>query len=161
MDITINELGQLTPDSYILLDVRGDVEVGHGIIPGAIHMSKEEILEKYWKNEPKVDANNLEIGDKWTLTGNVKKVDSKNLEIEVEFYSLDLTKTIRMQGNMPGWLLEEGTEFSCTISNEDMDNIKEREIQLYDITPINYSYMSLEELYVEHDKIMEKEAKYE
>ena len=47
MDITINELGQLTPDSYILLDMRGDVEVGHGIIPGAIHMSKEEILEKY------------------------------------------------------------------------------------------------------------------
>ena len=41
MDITINELGQLTPDSYILLDMRGDVEVGHGIIPGAIHMSKE------------------------------------------------------------------------------------------------------------------------
>ena len=36
MDITINELGQLTPDSYILLDMRGDVEVGHGIIPGAI-----------------------------------------------------------------------------------------------------------------------------
>lgn len=33
MDITINELGQLTPDSYILLDMRGDVEVGHGIIP--------------------------------------------------------------------------------------------------------------------------------
>ena len=48
MDITINELGQLTPDSYILLDMRGDVEVGHGIIPGAIHMSKEEILEKYF-----------------------------------------------------------------------------------------------------------------
>ena len=24
MDITINELGQLTPDSYILLDMRGD-----------------------------------------------------------------------------------------------------------------------------------------
>ena len=47
MEITINELGQLTPDSYILLDMRGDVEVGHGIIPGAIHMSKEEILEKY------------------------------------------------------------------------------------------------------------------
>ena len=139
------------------------IEKLNEIINNAFKLKDEEkeILEKYWKNEPKVDANNLEIGDKWTLTGNVKKVDSKNLEIEVEFYSLDLTKTIRMQGNMPGWLLEEGTEFSCTISNEDMDNIKEREIQLYDITPINYSYMSLEELYVEHDKIMEKEAKYE
>ena len=47
MDITINELEQLTPDSYILLDMRSDVEVGHGIIPGAIHMSQEDILEKY------------------------------------------------------------------------------------------------------------------
>ncbi len=47
MDITINELEQLSPDSYTLLDMRGDVEVGHGIIPGAVHMSQEEILEKY------------------------------------------------------------------------------------------------------------------
>ena len=42
MDITINELGQLTPDSYILLDMRGDVEVGHGIIPGAIHRARKK-----------------------------------------------------------------------------------------------------------------------
>ncbi len=35
MDITINELEQLMPDSYRLLDMRGDVEVGHGMIPGA------------------------------------------------------------------------------------------------------------------------------
>ena len=47
MDITINELEQLSTDSYTLLDMRGDVEVGHGIIPGAIHMSQEDILEKY------------------------------------------------------------------------------------------------------------------
>lgn len=47
MDITINELEQLVPDSYTLLDMRGDVEVGHGIIPGAVHMSQDEILEKY------------------------------------------------------------------------------------------------------------------
>ena len=46
MDITINELEQLMPDSYRLLDMRGDVEVGHGMIPGAIHMSKDAILEK-------------------------------------------------------------------------------------------------------------------
>lgn len=42
-----------------------------------------------------------------------------------------------------------------------MVNIKEKEIHLYDITPINYSYMSLEELYAEHDKIMTKEAENE
>lgn len=55
MDITINELEQLSPDSYTLLDMRGDVEVGHGIIPGAIHMSQEEILEKYSGGLMKVD----------------------------------------------------------------------------------------------------------
>ena len=44
MDITINELEQLMPDSYRLLDMRGDVEVGHGMIPGAIHMSKDSIF---------------------------------------------------------------------------------------------------------------------
>ena len=32
MDITINELEQLMPDSYRLLDMRGDVEVGHGTV---------------------------------------------------------------------------------------------------------------------------------
>lgn len=103
----------------------------------------------------------MDIKDKWTLMGNVKKVNNKNLEIEVEFYSLDLIKIIKIQGYMPGWLLEEETEFLCTISNEDMVNIKEKEIHLYDITPINYSYMSLEELYAEHDKIMTKEAENE
>ena len=46
MDITINELEQLMPDSYRLLDMRGDVEVGHGMIPGAIHMSRM----LFWRN---------------------------------------------------------------------------------------------------------------
>ena len=55
MDITINELEQLSPDSYTLLDMRGDVEVGHGIIPGAIHMSQKDILEKYSGGLVKVD----------------------------------------------------------------------------------------------------------
>ena len=55
MDITINELEQLMPDSYRLLDMRGDVEVGHGMIPGAIHMSKDAILEKYQGGLVKAD----------------------------------------------------------------------------------------------------------
>lgn len=139
------------------------IERLNNIINNAFKLNDEEkgILEKYWKNESKVDSNNMDIKDKWTLMGNVKKVNNKNLEIEVEFYSLDLIKIIKIQGYMPGWLLEEETEFLCTISNEDMVNIKEKEIHLYDITPINYSYMSLEELYAEHDKIMTKEAENE
>ena len=70
-------------------------------------------------------------------------------------------KTIKIEGYMPGWLLEEGTEFSCAISNEDIQNIKENEIHLYNVMPIKYSYMSLEDLYAIHDKFMIKEAENE
>ena len=67
MDITINELEQLSTDSYTLLDMRGDVEVGHGIIPGAIHMSQEDILEKYSGGLIKLDE--AEAQEREGLTG--------------------------------------------------------------------------------------------
>lgn len=122
---------------------------------------EKEILEKYCDNRIETDVSDSEIRDKWTLTGRVKEIDVKNLQMKVEFYSLDLVKTIKIESYMPGWLLQEQIEFSCAISNEDMKNIKENEIYLHDIMPINYSYMSLEELYAEHDKMMKKEVNNE
>ena len=91
----------------------------------------------------------------------MKEINNQSLEMKIEFYSLDIIKTIKIEGYMPGWLLEEGTEFSCAISNEDIQNIKEKEIHLYNIMPIKYSYMSLEDLYAIHDKFMIKEAENE
>ena len=122
---------------------------------------EKAILEKYWKNESKINSDNSELKNKWNLTGIVKEINNQSLEMKVGFYSLDIIKTIKIEGYMPGWLLEEGTEFSCAISNEDIQNIKEKEIHLYNIMPIKYSYMSLEDLYAIHDKFMIKEAENE
>ena len=67
----------------------GKIETLNNIINDAFNLNEEEkrILEKYWKNESKLDSNNVDIKDKWKLTGNVKKVNNENLEIELEFYS--------------------------------------------------------------------------
>ena len=50
MSISIAELKKLAKDSYELLDIRSEVEISHGAIPGAIAVKPEEI-EKKLKNK--------------------------------------------------------------------------------------------------------------
>ena len=108
MDITINELGQLTPDSYILLDMRGDVEVGHGIIPGAIHMSKEEILEKYSGGLVKADeaeaAEREDSAEKKLIIYCARGRISQELAEELRDRGYD---AYSLKGGYTSWLLNE------------------------------------------------------
>ena len=108
MDITINELGQLTPDSHILLDMRGDVEVGHGIIPGAIHMSKEEILEKYSGGLVKADeaeaAEREDSAEKKLIIYCARGRISQELAEELRDRGYD---AYSLKGGYTSWLLNE------------------------------------------------------
>lgn len=108
MDITINELGQLTPDSYILFDMRGDVEVGHGIIPGAIHMSKEEILEKYSGGFVKADeaeaAEREDSAEKKLIIYCARGRISQELAEELRDRGYD---AYSLKGGYTSWLLNE------------------------------------------------------
>ena len=108
MDITINELGQLTPDSNILLDMRGDVEVGHGIIPGAIHMSKEEILEKYSGGLVKADeaeaAEREDSAEKKLIIYCARGRISQELAEELRDRGYD---AYSLKGGYTSWLLNE------------------------------------------------------
>ena len=108
MDITINELGQLTPDSYKLLDMRGDVEVGHGIIPGAIHMSKEEILEKYSGGLVKADeaeaAEREDSAEKKLIIYCARGRISQELAEELRDRGYD---AYSLKGGYTSWLLNE------------------------------------------------------
>lgn len=108
MDITINELGQLTPDSYILLDMRGDVEVGHGIIPEAIHMSKEEILEKYSGGLVKADeaeaAEREDSAEKKLIIYCARGRISQELAEELRDRGYD---AYSLKGGYTSWLLNE------------------------------------------------------
>lgn len=108
MDITINELEQLTPDSYILLDMRSDVEVGHGIIPGAIPMSQEEILEKYSGGLAKVDEKEAqereELAEKKLIIYCARGRISQELAEELRDRGYD---AFSLKGGYTSWLLNE------------------------------------------------------
>lgn len=108
MDITINELEQLMPDSYRLLDMRGDVEVGHGIIPGAIHMSKDAILEKYQRGLVKADEEAAQaredLADKKLIIYCARGRISQELAEELRDRGYD---AFSLKGGYTAWLLEQ------------------------------------------------------
>ena len=43
MNITINELKELNKNDYQIIDIRDEIEISHGIIPGAVAAQPEEI----------------------------------------------------------------------------------------------------------------------
>lgn len=45
MEITIQELNSLEKDSYQIIDIRSDIEISHGVIPGAIHAEAADIAK--------------------------------------------------------------------------------------------------------------------
>ena len=108
MDITINELEQLMPDSYRLLDMRGDVEVGHGMIPGAIHMSKDAILEKYQGGLVKADEEAAQaredLADKKLIIYCARGRISQELAEELRDRGYD---AFSLKGGYTAWLLEQ------------------------------------------------------
>ena len=108
MNITINELEQLMPDSYRLLDMRGDVEVGHGMIPGAIHMSKDAILEKYQgglvKAEEQAAQAREDLADKKLIIYCARGRISQELAEELRDRVYD---AFSLMGGYTAWLLEQ------------------------------------------------------
>ena len=50
MEITIAEFRKWEPGSYRLIDIRGDQDVAYGMVPGAIHMPAEGLLEAVREN---------------------------------------------------------------------------------------------------------------
>lgn len=108
MDITINELEQLMPDSYRLLDMRGDVEVGHGMIPGAIHMSKDAILEKYQGGLVKADEQAAQaredLADKKLIIYCARGRISQELAEVLRDRGYD---AFSLKGGYTAWLLEQ------------------------------------------------------
>lgn len=53
MSITVQELKKRSADSYQIIDIRDEVEISHGAIPGAIAMKPEEIEDSELVNRDK------------------------------------------------------------------------------------------------------------
>ena len=50
MSISVKELNKLDKETYELIDIRSDAEIAHGVMPGAIQVSVDEI-----ENNDKID----------------------------------------------------------------------------------------------------------
>ena len=96
------------PDRYRLLDMRGDVEVGHGMIPGAIHMSKDAILEKYQGGLVKADEQAAQaredLADKKLIIYCARGRISQELAEELRDRGYD---AFSLKGGYTAWLLEQ------------------------------------------------------
>ena len=53
MNITIEELEQLEPGTFDVIDMRGETEIAHGAIPGSIAIPEQELLENPPENTGK------------------------------------------------------------------------------------------------------------
>ena len=54
MSISVKELNKLDKETYELIDIRSDAEIAHGVMPGAIQVSVDEI-----ENNDKIVQRNL------------------------------------------------------------------------------------------------------
>ena len=96
MEITVAEFRKLEPGSYRLIDMRGDQDVAYGMVPGAIHMPAEGLLEAVREN-PEFAGQKLVV---YCTRGRFSVDAAAELkEAGYEAYSL--------AGGYLGWLMDE------------------------------------------------------
>ena len=46
IDISLEEMKQMSPEEYVLIDVRDQTAYNHGFIPGAINMEQDALIKE-------------------------------------------------------------------------------------------------------------------
>ena len=114
MSISIAELKKLEKDSYELLDIRSEVEISHGAIPGAIAVKPEEI-EKKLKNKE------LDPEKKQVICCSRGKISIEIAEeLEEEGYNAE-----SLEGGYVAWLMDVMKEEM----DKDQNNEKAKEVE--------------------------------
>ena len=114
MSISIAELKKLEKDSYELLDIRSEVEISHGAIPGAIAVKPEEI-EKKLKNKE------LDPEKKQVICCSIGKISVEIAEeLEEEGYNAE-----SLEGGYVAWLMDVMKEEM----DKDQNNEKAKEVE--------------------------------
>lgn len=114
MSISIAELKKLEKDSYELLDIRSEVEISHGAIPGAIAVKPEEIEEKLKNKE-------LDPEKKQIICCSRGKISVEIAEaLEEEGYDAE-----SLEGGYVAWLMDVMKEEM----DKDQNNEKAKEVE--------------------------------
>ncbi|WP_025161850.1 HsdM family class I SAM-dependent methyltransferase [Paraclostridium bifermentans] len=117
------------------------------ILYKAFNLCEHEIyeIESYYKVFTKGSKyiNKNESIDTVQVGGTIGKVDLDNNIVTAEFVESYEEKVIRINENIPGWLLSEKVPFTCRITE---DNFYEDEVEVMDVSPIQYMNLSEIEL---------------
>ena len=114
MSISIAELKKLEKDSYELLDIRSEVEISHGAIPGAIAVKPEEIEEKLKNKELDPEKKQIICCSRGKISVEIAE------ELEEEGYNAE-----SLEGGYVAWLMDVMKEEM----DKDQNNEKAKEVE--------------------------------
>jgi hypothetical protein len=103
------------------------------------------LIESYYGTftEKKANVDDEFDVDTIQITGNINKIDLDNKIIQVTFVECDEKKLVKINNEIPGWLLVESVPFVCSIKEEDF---YEEEVQIMDVKPLQYVYLDDDEI---------------
>ena len=114
MSISIAELKKLEKDSYELLDIRSEVEISHGAIPGAIAVKPEEIEKKLKNKELDPEKKQVICCSRGKISVEIAE------ELEEEGYNAE-----SLVGGYVAWLMDVMKEEM----DKDQNNEKAKEVE--------------------------------
>ena len=114
MSISIAELKKLEKDSYELLDIRSEVEISHGAIPGAIAVKPEEIEKKLKNKELDPEKKQVICCSRGKISVEIAE------ELEEEGYNAE-----SLEGGDVAWLMDVMKEEM----DKDLNNEKAKEVE--------------------------------
>ena len=114
MSISIAELKKLEKDSYELLDIRSEVEISHGAIPGAIAVKPEEIEKKLKNKELDPEKKQIICCSRGKISVEIAE------ELEEEGYNAE-----SLEGGYVAWLMDVMKEEM----DKDQNNEKAKEVE--------------------------------
>ena len=114
MSISIAELKKLEKDSYELLDIRSEVEISHGAIPGAIAVKPEEIEKKLKNKELNPEKKQVICCSRGKISVEIAE------ELEEEGYNAE-----SLEGGYVAWLMDVMKEEM----DKDQNNEKAKEVE--------------------------------
>ena len=114
MSISIAKLKKLEKDSYELLDIRSEVEISHGAIPGAIAVKPEEIEKKLKNKELDPEKKQVICCSRGKISVEIAE------ELEEEGYNAE-----SLEGGYVAWLMDVMKEEM----DKDQNNEKAKEVE--------------------------------
>ena len=114
MSISIAELKKLEKDSYELLEIRSEVEISHGAIPGAIAVKPEEIEKKLKNKELDPEKKQVICCSRGKISVEIAE------ELEEEGYNAE-----SLEGGYVAWLMDVMKEEM----DKDQNNEKAKEVE--------------------------------